>query len=127
MDRREFLSWVQGGLAGAAAASLLLRDGTLQAGVARRSEARRARTSRPRQRARIHICLCGAMSHVDTFDYKPGLIAAHGKSLNSSTKPDTSSARSAGCAGPTGDSASGGRAGSGSRTCFRTWPRWPTS
>ena len=27
MDRREFLSWVQGGLAGAAAATLLLRDG----------------------------------------------------------------------------------------------------
>ena len=28
------------------------------------------------------------MSHVDTFDYKPGLIAAHGQSLQSSTKPD---------------------------------------
>ena len=28
------------------------------------------------------------MSHVDTFDYKPGLIAAHGQSLKSSTKPD---------------------------------------
>jgi hypothetical protein len=29
------------------------------------------------------------MSHLDTFDYKPGLIAAHGKPVNSSTKPDT--------------------------------------
>ena len=29
------------------------------------------------------------MSQVDTFDYKPGLIAAHGKPVNSSTKPDT--------------------------------------
>ena len=28
------------------------------------------------------------MSQVDTFDYKPGLIAAHGQSLNSSTRPD---------------------------------------
>ncbi len=28
------------------------------------------------------------MSHVDTFDYKPGLIAAHGQSLQSPTKPD---------------------------------------
>jgi hypothetical protein len=28
------------------------------------------------------------MSHVDTFDYKPGLIKSHGKSLNSSSKPD---------------------------------------
>ena len=54
---------------------------------ARRS--RRARTLPPRRPARIHICLCGAMSHIDTFDYKPGLIAAHGKPVNSSTKPDT--------------------------------------
>ena len=29
------------------------------------------------------------MSHIDTFDFKPALIAAHGKSVNSSTKPDT--------------------------------------
>ena len=28
------------------------------------------------------------MSHIDTFDYKPGLVAAHGKSLQSDTKPD---------------------------------------
>jgi hypothetical protein len=28
------------------------------------------------------------MSHVDTFDYKPGLIAAHGQSLQSPEKPD---------------------------------------
>jgi hypothetical protein len=28
------------------------------------------------------------MSHIDTFDYKPGLIAAHGKSLQTPTKPD---------------------------------------
>jgi hypothetical protein len=28
------------------------------------------------------------MSHVDTFDYKPGLIASHGQSLQSSTRPD---------------------------------------
>ena len=43
----------------------------------------------PEGHPRIHICLCGAMSHIDTFDYKPGLIAAHGKPVNSSTKPDT--------------------------------------
>ena len=29
------------------------------------------------------------MSHLDTFDYKPGLIAAHGKPVSSSTRPDT--------------------------------------
>ena len=43
---------------------------------------------RPKATRAIHICLCGAMSHLDSFDFKPDLIAAHGKPLNSSTKPD---------------------------------------
>ena len=45
---------------------------------------------RPTCDAPIHICLClcGALSHVDSFDYKPDLIAAHGQSLQSSEKPD---------------------------------------
>ena len=42
----------------------------------------------PKARRAIHICLCGAMSHVDTFDYKPALIAAHGQSLKTATRPD---------------------------------------
>jgi hypothetical protein len=88
MDRREFLSWVQGGLSGAAAAALLLSDKTARArepGEARPS----CPHSPPRATRALHICLCGAMSQVDTFDFKPDLIAAHGKSVNSSTKPDT--------------------------------------
>jgi hypothetical protein len=88
MDRREFLSWVQGGLAGAAAATLLLRDGN-----ARGSEPEETKPPSPhfapKATRALHICLCGAMSHLDTFDYKPGLIAAHGKPVNSPTKPDT--------------------------------------
>ncbi len=87
MDRREFLSWVQGGLAGAAAASLLLRDGSVAG--RRAGEASPPCPHFPPKATRaLHICLCGAMSHIDTFDYKPGLIAAHGKSLKSSTRPD---------------------------------------
>ena len=89
MDRREFLSWVQGGLAGAAAATLLLRDGDSAVVL---SPARRRPPCphfAPRAKRAIHVCLCGAMSQIDTFDYKPGLIAAHGKPVNSSTKPDT--------------------------------------
>lgn len=88
MDRREFLSWVRGGLAGAAAATLLLRDGIAQA-----EEPGEATPPCPHFPARatraLHICLCGAMSQVDTFDFKPGLFRSHGKSVNSSTKPDT--------------------------------------
>ncbi len=87
MDRREFFSWARGGLAGAASMTLLLRDGTLQAGVPGEASPRCPHFA-PRATRAMHICLCGAMSHVDTFDYKPGLIAAHGKSLNSPTKPD---------------------------------------
>src|SRR5947209_18916891 len=87
MARREFFSWARDGLAGAAAASLMLRDGTLKAAVP--GEARPPCPHFPPRATRaIHICLCGAMSQVDTFDYKPGLIAAHGQSLRSSERPD---------------------------------------
>ena len=87
MDRRDFFSWLRNGLAGAAAASLMLRDGTLQAGQPGEASPACPHFA-PRATRAIHICLCGAMSHVDSFDYKPGLIAAHGQSLQSSTKPD---------------------------------------
>jgi hypothetical protein len=87
MDRREFFSWARNGLAGAAAASLMLRDGTLQAGVPGEASPACPHFA-PKAKRAIHILLCGAMSHVDTFDYKPGLVAAHGQSLQSDTKPD---------------------------------------
>jgi hypothetical protein len=87
VDRREFFSWVQRGLAGAAAAGLMLRDGTLQAAVP--GEASPACPHfRPRAVRAIHICLAGAMSHLDTFDFKPDLAKLHGKSLVSSERPD---------------------------------------
>jgi hypothetical protein len=88
MDRREFLSWVQGGLAGAAAASLLLRDGIVHA-VEPGGAKPPCPHFPPKATRALHICLCGAMSHIDTFDYKPDLIAAHGKPVTSSTRPDT--------------------------------------
>ena len=87
MDRREFFSWVRNGLAGAAAASLCCATARLQAGQPGEASPACPHFA-PRATRAIHICLCGAMSHVDTFDYKPGLIAAHGQSLKSSTKPD---------------------------------------
>jgi hypothetical protein len=36
----------------------------------------------------IHICLCGGLSQVDSFDYKPKLKTMHGKSLAAEEKPD---------------------------------------
>jgi hypothetical protein len=43
----------------------------------------------PRCRRVIQIFLCGGMSHLDTFDYKPLLAKYHGQPLPSSEKPET--------------------------------------
>jgi hypothetical protein len=86
MNRRELLSWVPHGLAGAALASLLDRD------VLRASTPPEAGDPPPHHPARarraIHLCMCGAVSQVDTFDYKPALERLHGKSLETDERPD---------------------------------------
>ena len=88
MDRRAFLSWVQGGLAGAAASTLLSGDRALRGGEP--GEAKPPCPHFPPRATRaLHICVCGAMSQIDTFDFKPDLIAAHGKPVSSSSRPDT--------------------------------------
>lgn len=87
MLRREFLSWVPNGLFSAAAAGLLLRDRALHAATPGESDPHCPHFA-PKATRAIHVCLTGALSHVDSFDHKPGLIAAHGKALNSSEKPD---------------------------------------
>jgi hypothetical protein len=87
IDRRGFFSWVGGGLAGAAAASLLLRDGTLQAGVSGESDPACPHFA-PKAKRAIHLCLHGGMSQLDSFDYKPELVARHGQSLQTTSKPD---------------------------------------
>ncbi|WP_152054020.1 DUF1501 domain-containing protein [Tautonia marina] len=90
MDRRDFLNWARNGLASAASASLLLRDGALRAGTPDEPGASGVIPPHfsPRASRAIHICLCGAMSHVDSFDHKPELIRAHGQSLVSDERPD---------------------------------------
>lgn len=88
LSRRDFLSWTHRGLAASALAGLMLRDGTLEAAPLP-GEAADAPPHLPAKATRaIHICLCGAMSHVDSFDYKPDLIRLHGKSLVSDERPD---------------------------------------
>ena len=80
IDRRGFFHWVGGGLAGAAAASLMMADGTLRADVPGEADPHCPHFA-PKAKRAIHICLCGAMSQVDSFDYKPELIDSHGQSL----------------------------------------------
>ncbi|NBO91543.1 MAG: DUF1501 domain-containing protein [Planctomycetia bacterium] len=70
IERRAFL----GGLGSIAFASLL-RGGTTH--------------FLPKAKRVIHVCLCGGMSHVDSFDYKPALTRFHGKKLPGTEKPET--------------------------------------
>jgi hypothetical protein len=81
LDRREFLHWVKCGLGGAAVGSLLMRDGIA-------SPDARATHFKPTASRVIHICLCGGLSQVDSFDYKPELHRLHGKSLEADERPD---------------------------------------
>ena len=74
LDRRAFLA-----RAGAFAASGLLRVGPGD----------RAPHHAPRARRVVHICLCGGLSHVDSFDHKPLLWRMHGKPMPVDEKPDT--------------------------------------
>jgi Protein of unknown function (DUF1501) len=87
IDRRGFFSWVGNGLAGAAAASLMLRDGTVEAGTSGESDPACPHFA-PKAKRAIHICLHGGMSQLDSFDYKPELLSRHGQSLQTTSKPD---------------------------------------
>lgn len=80
ITRRNFLDWTATGLGSAAAASLLTRNAT--------AAPPRLPHSAPRAKRVIHICLCGGLSQVDSFDYKPRLAELHGKSLQTDVQPD---------------------------------------
>src|SRR5262249_19194735 len=88
LDRRRFLAHSGTGLAGVALTSLLAEQGLL-AGDAKWSPAIRPEAplaARPPHMAakakRILVIFCsGAVSHVDTWDYKPELVKRHGQTL----------------------------------------------
>jgi hypothetical protein len=89
LDRREWFSWVHAGLGGAALATLLARDGAARAANVPGEAADPPPHHRPKAKRAVHICLCGGLSHLDSFDYKPLLTKHHGKKLPGSEKPDT--------------------------------------
>jgi hypothetical protein len=89
LDRREFFSWAQTGLGAAALTSLLLRDGVVQAAGVKGEASNAPPHHKAKAKRAIHICLCGGMSHLDTFDYKPALEKHHGKKLPGSERPET--------------------------------------
>ncbi len=88
LDRRGFLSWVTSGLGTAALASLLLKDNRALATPLPGEATDPPPHHTARARRVIHICLCGALSHLDSFDYKPALAKYHGQPMPADEKPD---------------------------------------
>ena len=88
LTRREFLNWPGFGLGGAAFLSLLFRDGLLRAAPVPSEAGDPPPHHIPKARRAIHIFLCGGLSQVDSFDYKPELERMHGKSLSADERPD---------------------------------------
>src|SRR6185369_1129462 len=88
ITRREILSWPAYGLGGAALLSLLGRDGLLQASAVPGEAGDPPPHHLARAKRAIHIFLCGGLSQVDSFDYKPQLEKLHGKSLTADERPD---------------------------------------
>src|SRR5690242_20404254 len=94
-SRRDLLSWTTGGLTGAAFLHLLARDGMVRAGTTpgEAGSSLPLASSSARQVAAakrvIHVCLCGGLSQLDSFDYKPELARWHGKALPGTEKPET--------------------------------------
>src|ERR1051326_5827459 len=95
LDRRTFLQGAGGGLGGIALASLLAEQGLLAAEKKPpiRPEIRPEAALAPRpahfaaQAKQVLVIFCsGAVSHIDTWDYKPELIKRDGKPLPGNEK-----------------------------------------
>ncbi len=93
LDRRNFLAGTGTALSGMALASLLNTEDTLAASkpirpVVDPSRPHAARpTHLPAAAKNVLVIFCsGAISHVDTFDYKPDLVKHHGKPMPGSEK-----------------------------------------
>ena len=85
LDRRSFLWQSGGGLGGIALAHLLGVDGLLAAGPSEvvRERPRHGGLHHPARAKRVvQLFMSGAASQVDTFDYKPALIARNGRKFD---------------------------------------------
>ena len=88
INRRELLTWPVWGLGGAALISLLAGDRLLCAAPVTGDSSDPPPHFPPKAKRAIHIFLCGGLSQVDSFDYKPALEKLHGKSLSADERPD---------------------------------------
>ncbi len=81
LDRRRFLAHMASGLAGVALGDLLARDRLLAAGSAVGPLAPKLPHFAPKATRVVHIFCTGAVSHLDTWDYKPELVKRHGQPM----------------------------------------------
>lgn len=94
LDRREWFTW-SAGTAGMALLTLLEGDLVRGAAPPRTQPGTKGEASDPPPHHRalakrvVHVCLCGGMSQIDSFDYKPALAKHHGKKLQANEKPET--------------------------------------
>lgn len=82
VDRRSFLWTVGGGFGGMALSALLAEEKrALAGGAAQLHAASEFPNSAPKAKQVIQIFVSGAMSQIDTFDYKPSLAKFTGKAF----------------------------------------------
>lgn len=86
-NRREFLHSVGGGFTHLALAGMLAQDGFFnQANAATHGASKNPLAPRPKHfpakaRSVIFLFMYGGPSHIDTFDYKPGMVGMDGKTI----------------------------------------------
>jgi hypothetical protein len=88
ITRRQATAFSTASLTGTSLIALMLRTGAVQADSVA-PEAKGTPHLPVKAKRVVHICLCGGLSHLDSFDYKPELTRFHGKSLQSEERPAT--------------------------------------
>jgi hypothetical protein len=89
LPRRDFLSWSAHGLTATAVLDLLSRQQGLLGATIPSEAADPPPHLPPKCKRVIHLYMCGGLSHLDSFDYKPSLEKYHGKPLPGSETPET--------------------------------------
>ena len=88
LERRDFLAHLATGMGGIALSAMLAEEGLLAADVARPTSTPATNPLAPkaphfpaRAKRVLHIFCTGAVSHLDTWDYKPELVKRHGQPM----------------------------------------------
>ncbi len=93
LTRRNCLRFATASLTGTALAELLVRDSVAYADEKKNNgvpgQAVGWPHHPPKAKRVVHLCLCGGLSQIDSFDYKPELVKFHGQALKSAEKPAT--------------------------------------